>query len=158
MLNSSPYTTFDNISMFTGVIFLVALAAIMTYFSMGQLGRAGGKEIPIYDYSANISADTNNILLRYLPTQSRSVVVALANYLGQGYYGLALCPHESFVQRRDNLRADRRIDLRVGAAVKASPEGSPKREDVASFSFICEMERREECHRRDLRPPTGISS
>ena len=62
------------------------------------------------------------------------------------------------VQRRDNLRADRRIDLRVGAAVKASPKGSPKREDVASFSFICEMERREECHRRGLRPATRILS
>lgn len=62
------------------------------------------------------------------------------------------------VQRRDNLRADRRIDLRVGAAVKASPEGSPKREDVAFFRFICEMERREECHRRGLRPPTRILS
>ena len=62
------------------------------------------------------------------------------------------------VQRRDNLRADRRIDLRVGTAVKASPEGSPKREDVAFFSFICEMERREECHRRDLRPATRILS
>src|SRR4030042_3281706 len=46
------------------------------------------------------------------------------------------------VQRRDNLRADRRIDLRVGAAVKASPKGSPKREDVASFSFICEIDRK----------------
>jgi len=69
-----------------------------------------------------------------------------------------LIPPLPLVQRRDNLRADRRIDLRVGTAVKASPEGSPKGEDVAFFSFICEMERREECHRRDLRPPTRILS
>ena len=32
-------------------------------------------------------------------------------------------------------------------ADKASPEGSPKREDVAFLSFICEIARIEECHK-----------
>jgi hypothetical protein len=62
------------------------------------------------------------------------------------------------VQRRDILQADRRIDLQVGAAAKAPLEGSPKEEDVTFFSFICEMERREECHRRGLRPAPRILS
>ena len=62
------------------------------------------------------------------------------------------------VQRRDNLRADRRIDLRAKAPAKPARDNSWKMGDMASFSFDREMERREGCHRRGSRPPTRTSS
>ncbi len=45
------------------------------------------------------------------------------------------------VQRRVNLRADRRIDLRVGPAAWGRLEGSPRAGVMASFSYIFGTER-----------------
>jgi hypothetical protein len=61
------------------------------------------------------------------------------------------------VQRRDNLRADRRIDLRVEEAAMGR-EGSWITGDVSSFCFIRGMERREGWHRRGFRAPTRTLS
>jgi|CZKI01.1.fsa_nt_gi hypothetical protein len=66
-------------------------------FERGQIGRANNVVHNLYDDSAGIEADQNNVMLRHLAPNERYGVAALLIYITQGYYGLSLCMELPYV-------------------------------------------------------------
>ena len=80
-----------------GLITIIGVAALFTFFSMGVLGRSGGKGDLLSDAAAGVSADLDNPILKYSPSALRGQIVSFTSYFTQGYYGLSLSLKEPFV-------------------------------------------------------------
>jgi hypothetical protein len=80
-----------------GLIAIIGVTALFTFFSLGMLGRSGGTVVPMYNNSAAISADPDNLALRYLPTQLQGPFASFSSYFTQGYYGLSLSLEQPFI-------------------------------------------------------------
>jgi hypothetical protein len=80
-----------------GLIAIIGFAALFAFFSSGMLGRSGGSVTTMYDYGADISADPDNLALRYLPPRLQGTLASFTSYFIQGYYGLSLALQQPFV-------------------------------------------------------------
>jgi hypothetical protein len=79
------------------VLAMFAFGLFFSFFSAGQISRAGSTEgaasLPILDIKANL----DNFIVRPLPDELKVPAVALISYLTQGYYGLYLSLEKPFV-------------------------------------------------------------
>ncbi|HEX4135271.1 MAG TPA: hypothetical protein VHY84_11720 [Bryobacteraceae bacterium] len=80
-----------------GFIAVTGAAALFAFFSLGLLGRSGGNLDLMHNSAAGISADSDNIALRYLPLELQGQAASFASYFSQGYYGLSLSLDQPFV-------------------------------------------------------------
>lgn len=83
--------------MVIGLIAIIGVAALVTFFSMGMAGRSGGRLSLLFDHRNGIGTDPDNLTLRYLPPELRGSVTALATYFSGGYYALSLTLKEPFI-------------------------------------------------------------
>jgi hypothetical protein len=83
--------------MVTGLIAIAGVAALFTFFSLGLLGRSGGNLEPMRNSAAGISADPENLALKYAPPDLQGEIASFASYFTQGYYGLSLALEQPFV-------------------------------------------------------------
>src|ERR1035437_786436 len=79
------------------VLAMFAFGLFFSFFSAGQVSRAGSMEgaasLPILDTKANL----DNFIVRPLPDELKVPAVVLISYLTQGYYGLYLSLEKPFV-------------------------------------------------------------
>ena len=78
-------------------IAFLGFASLLLFFSGGISGRGGGAGDPLYEPSARISADTENLTLKFFPERVQVTLASFASYFGQGYYALSLTLNEPFV-------------------------------------------------------------
>ncbi|NLW13527.1 MAG: hypothetical protein GX037_03190 [Trueperella sp.] len=81
-------------------IVLVSLlsAFAIWFFTKGQYNRPGHPGvIPIVYSKLGMQADVSNPFIRYIPGELKYGLIALSNYLTQGYYGLYLSLEQPFV-------------------------------------------------------------
>lgn len=79
------------------IFFAVSFLGLIQFFTSGQIGRAGVSSDNLYDYNADIYADSEHILLKYAPSEAKVGIASLISYMVQGYYGLSLCMEQPFV-------------------------------------------------------------
>jgi hypothetical protein len=73
------------------------IVVLLIFFSIGQYGRSSSTANKLYESSAGISADKNNILMQFLPPSAQGAYASFTTYLTQGYYGLSLALQEPFI-------------------------------------------------------------
>jgi hypothetical protein len=83
--------------MLIGGLAIIGVAVLVTFFSMGMLGRSGGRVVMLYDPPTGIAADPNHPVLRYLPPELQGPIALFSSYFTQGYYGLSLSLKEPFI-------------------------------------------------------------
>ncbi len=76
---------------------LTLFCLFLSFFTVGQISRAGTGRSWGYFAMTGTFADTDNFLVRYLPDQAAIGALALSSYLTQGYYALYLSLDEPFV-------------------------------------------------------------
>ena len=82
-------------------ICFVAVPLVMLFFiffTQGQITRHDKENVQdtLY-FFADVGADRNNLMVRYLPPFAQEGAIAFTSYLVQGYNGLALCLNEPYV-------------------------------------------------------------
>lgn len=80
-----------------GLVAILGSALLFTFFSMGMLGRVGGRMAMSYDSSSGAVANSDNVLLRFVIPELQGPIAAFATYFSQGYYGLSLSLKEPFI-------------------------------------------------------------
>ncbi len=80
-----------------GMIAVIGFAALLTFFSVGMLGRGDGNQSLMSNRAGGVSADPNSPTLRYLPPNLQEPFATFLSYFSQGYYGLSLSLEEPFV-------------------------------------------------------------
>lgn len=78
-------------------VVLPLMVLFFVFFTVGQITRNGGSRVEMQVYGAGITADSNNIFVRYLPPPVGQGAIAFSSYMTQGYHGLALALQEPFV-------------------------------------------------------------
>jgi len=81
-----------------GTCAVIIFAFFLWFFSMGQLSRTGsGARIGYFAAAGGIFADYDNLVVKYMPSEMKSGIIALVGYLTQGYYGLYLAIEKPFM-------------------------------------------------------------
>jgi len=76
---------------------LALFCLFLSFFTVGQISRAGTGSSWGYFAMTGTSADTDSFLVRDLPDQAAIGVLSLSSYVTQGYYALYLSLDEPFV-------------------------------------------------------------
>jgi hypothetical protein len=76
---------------------LALFVILLTYFSVSMFSRGSRVSTELYDSTAGISANRENIGMEFLPGVLQGAYASFASYLTQGYYGLSLAMEEPFV-------------------------------------------------------------
>jgi hypothetical protein len=82
--------------MVVGLIAIIGITALVSFFSVGIVGRSGGRLVMFYDPTSGITADPNHPALRYLPLELQGPLATFSSYFSQGYYALSLSLIEPF--------------------------------------------------------------
>lgn len=79
------------------VCLLTSILLFFTFFATGQMTRPGSGAVIGYFPEADIFAEQDHLLVRYLPPMMKAGVISLSSYLTQGYYALSLSLEKPFV-------------------------------------------------------------
>jgi hypothetical protein len=80
-----------------GLVAILGVAVLLIFFSLGMVGRSGGKLLLRTDPATGVGTDPDSFALRYLPAEMEGPMASLLSYFSGGYYGLSLTLQEPFV-------------------------------------------------------------
>jgi hypothetical protein len=80
-----------------GMVAMLGLVALFTFFSMGMVGRTNGLTVSHSDAAAGIAPEFDGPILSIVPPALQEDLASLASYYIQGYYALSLSLKEPFI-------------------------------------------------------------